>query len=175
MAACGGAVRIMCVSCSLSPSSQFPDTCPSNACAGPGRSPSIFTHASMLACTMPIEPLALQTSSPRLHNGNSCWQACLTANSRWSSPFWDFGAGSSTLQSIKRLPTHHACMSTVAPGVQRHSVVAPGPVSCAKPSIPAINLCHLPLPSSASGKVPVRRSFFSSHHALKCCLRIQTR
>ena len=57
----------------------------------------------------------------------------LQRNSRWSSPHWDFGADGSTLQSIKRLPAHHACMSTVAPGCNDISVVTPDPVASAKP------------------------------------------
>ncbi|KAF2690268.1 hypothetical protein K458DRAFT_459338 [Lentithecium fluviatile CBS 122367] len=90
--------------------------------------------SAMLACTTPVEQLVLQAPSRRLRNGDSCWRACPTANSP--------SANSPRMHEHGR------------PGLQQHSVVTPDPVPSAKPSIPAINLCRLPLGSAASREVP---------------------
>jgi hypothetical protein len=128
--------------------------------------------SSTNTCTTKMGQLELQAPSRRLRNGDSCSPACLTAHSRWSSPHWDFGADSSILQSIKRLPTHHACMSTV----QRHSAVTPDPVASAKPPISSNQSLPLAGPVACSKE---GACYFWSHrspsYATTLCIRTQSR
>ena len=114
-----------------------------------------------------IEQWTLQRRRDVLRNGDSCSQACLTANSRWSRLLWDFGAYSLASKVSSVLPAHRACMSTGVRGVQRHSMVTPTPLP-PKPSIPAINSFASHSPNPAPRSPPAIPGVTSTSRAPPC-------